>query len=89
MWKAKTLVNNVTMRTIRPPFELVPPVFGNFLCSPVQPVLISRQTDHCDRRKPLGRIGCWIAQWSQLAYTHQNLDVILREAEQFPHRRDI
>ena len=36
---------------------LVPPVFGNLLRGLVQPISVSGQTDHLDRRKPLGRIA--------------------------------
>jgi hypothetical protein len=55
----------------------------------VQPVLISGQTDHLDGRKPFRRIRGWIAQRRQLANRHQNLNVMLRKAEQFRRRRDI
>ena len=55
----------------------------------VQPVLISGELNHFDRRKPFRRIGSRIAEWHQLAHGHQNLNVMFREAEQFRRRRDI
>jgi hypothetical protein len=66
-----------------------PPVFGNLLRGLVQPILVSGKTDYLDGRKPLGRIGSRIAQRSQLAHGHQNLNVVLRKAEQFRCRHDI
>ena len=68
---------------------LVSPVFGNLFRGLVQPVLISGQTDHLDRCKPLGRIRSGIAQWRQLARGHQNLNVTLSETQQLRRRRDI
>ena len=39
----------------------MPPVFGNFFRGLVQPVLVSRETNHLDRRKPLGCVGSRIS----------------------------
>ena len=69
--------------------RFVPPIFGNLLRGLVQPIFVSGQTDHLDRCKPLGRIRSGIAQGRQLALGHQNLNVMLREAEQFRHRHHI
>jgi hypothetical protein len=68
---------------------LVPPVFGNLFRGLVQPILISRETNHLNGGKPFRRIWSRIAQRRQLAHGHQNLNVTLREAEQFRRRRDI
>ena len=71
------------------PLALLPPVFGNLFGGLVQPVLVRRETDHLDGRKPFRRIGSRIAQRRQLARGLQNLNIMLREAEQFRRRRDI
>jgi len=67
----------------------VSPVFCNLLRGLVQPIFVRSQTDHLDRRKPLGRIRGRIAERRQLAHGHQNLNVMLREAGQLRRRRDI
>jgi hypothetical protein len=51
--------------------------------------LVSSQTDHLDGGKPFRRIRGGIAEWRQLAHRHQNLNVMLRETEQFRRRHDI
>ena len=71
------------------PLALVPPVFGNLLRGLVQPVLVHCEPNHLDGRKPFRRIRCRITERRQLAHRHQNLNVMLREAEQFRRRRDI
>jgi hypothetical protein len=62
---------------------------GNLLCCFMQPVLISGQPNHFDCGKPFGRIRGWIAQRRQFAHSHQNLNVILREAQQSCRRANI
>ena len=57
------------------------PVFGNLLGGLVLSLFICRQPDE---REPLWRIRRRIAQWRQLAHRHQNLNVMLREAQQVP-----
>lgn len=71
------------------PLTFISPVFCKFLRGFVQPVLVSGEPDYFDGGKPFWRIWCRVAQWRQLAHAHQNLNVILREAEQLCRRRDI
>ena len=47
----------------------------------MQPVLINCETNHLDRCEPFRRIWSGIAQRRQLAQSHQNLNVTLREAQ--------
>jgi hypothetical protein len=49
------------------PLSLVSPVFCNFLGGLMEPVLVSRQPDHLDRRKPFRSIRGRIAERRQLA----------------------
>ena len=47
----------------------------------MQPVFIGCQTNDLHGRKPFRGVGRRIAQGSQLSLRHQNLNVVLREAE--------
>ncbi len=60
---------------------LASPVFGNLLRGLVQPVLVNRKTNHLDCREPFRCVRGRIAQRRQLAHGHQNLNVVLREAQ--------
>jgi len=71
------------------PLAFVPPVFCNVFCGLVQPLLISRKTDHFHSAKPFRRVGGRIAKRCQLAHSHQNLNITFSEAEQFRRRHDI
>jgi len=55
----------------------------------MQPIFICGQLNDFDCRKPFRRVGCRITERRQLAHRHQNLNIALREAEQFRRRRDI
>ncbi len=57
-------------------------MLGDLFGGLVQPILVRRQLDDFHRREPLGRIRRGITQWRQFVRRHQNLDVMLREAEQ-------
>ena len=61
---------------------LVLPVFSNLLGGLVQPVFVRREPDNFDSGKPFRRIGSRIAERCQLTHPHQNLNVMLREAEE-------
>jgi hypothetical protein len=71
------------------PLALAPPVFGNLLCGFVEPIFVGCQPNYLDGGKPFGRVRGGIAKRRQLADGHQNLNVMLREAEQPRRRRDI
>jgi hypothetical protein len=47
----------------------------------VEPIPIRGQADHLDGAKPLRRIGSRLAERFQFACAHQNLNVMLVEAE--------
>ena len=72
-----------------PALALVPPILRNLLCRFVQPILISGEPNHFDGGKPFWRIRRGIAEWRQLADGHQNLNVMLCEAEQFGCRDNV
>jgi hypothetical protein len=65
------------------------PVFCNLLRGLVQPVMVSRETNHFDGGKPFRRIGSRLTERCQLAHGHQNLNVTLRETKQFRRRHNI
>ena len=77
------------MLRILTPLALISPVFGNLFGGLVQPVLVGCQAYHFDGGKPFRRIRGGIAGRRQLAHSHQNLNVMLREAQQFCRRRGI
>ena len=67
----------------------MPPVLGNFPSGPVEPLAVRRQSNDLDGGEPLGGVGRRVAERLQLPGGHQNLNVMLREAEQFLRCHDI
>lgn len=65
----------------QPPLTLLSQVFGNLFRGLVQPIPVSSQPDHLDRAEPFGSVLNRIAQRFKLARHHQNLNVMLGEAE--------
>jgi len=66
----------------------LPPELGDLSGGLMQPVLVSSQPDHFNGSKPVRRAGSGVAQRCQFAYAHQNLNVTLRETEQFRRGRN-
>jgi len=60
-----------------------------FLLWPCAAGLISRQTNQDDGGKPFRRIGSGIAERRQFTRSHQNWNVMLREAKRFRRCHDI
>ena len=55
----------------------------------MEPVVVCRETYYLDGRKPFGRVEGWVSKRRQLAHSHQNLNVMLCETQEFRRRSDI